>query len=58
MGPNPQETADLDTFTEEIHNENRHFLCSDPIYVLCLEDKVNNYFYDFSLKPSKVVVID
>ena len=26
--PNPQETADLVTFTEEIRNEKLHFLCS------------------------------
>ena len=28
-GPNPQETADLVTFTEEILNGKLHFLCSD-----------------------------
>ena len=28
MWPNPQETADLVTFTEEILNGKRHFLCS------------------------------
>ena len=28
MRPNPQETANLVTFTEEIHNEKLHFLCS------------------------------
>ena len=27
--PNPQETADLVTFTEEILNGKLHFLCSD-----------------------------
>ena len=32
MWPNPQETADLVTFTEEILNKKLHFLCSD-----CLE---------------------
>ena len=31
MGPNPQETADLVTFTEEILNGKLHFLCSDVI---------------------------
>ena len=31
MGPNPQETADLVTFTEEILNGKLHFLCSDHI---------------------------
>ena len=29
MRPNPQETADLVTFTEEILNGKLHFLCSD-----------------------------
>ena len=29
MWPNPQETADSITFTEEIINGKRHFLCSD-----------------------------
>ena len=28
MWPNPQETADLVTFTEEIFNGKLHFLCS------------------------------
>ena len=28
MWPNPQETADLVTFTEEILNEKLHFLCN------------------------------
>ena len=30
MWPNPQETLDLVTFTEEIPNGKLHFLCSDP----------------------------
>ena len=29
MWPNPQETVDLVTFTEEILNGKLHFLCSD-----------------------------
>ena len=29
MWPNPQETADLVTFTEEIRNGKLHFLCSE-----------------------------
>ena len=29
MKPNPQETADLVTFTKEILNGKLHFLCSD-----------------------------
>ena len=28
MWPNPKETADLVTFTEEIFNRKLHFLCS------------------------------
>ena len=34
MGPNPQETADLVTFTEEILNGKLHFLCSDKFFLL------------------------
>ena len=33
MRPNPQETADLVTFTEEILNEKLYFLCSKGIKV-------------------------
>ena len=29
FGPNPQETAELVTFTEEIFNAKVHFLCGD-----------------------------
>ena len=29
MWPNPQETADLVTYTEEILNGKLHFLCSE-----------------------------
>ena len=35
MGPNPQQTADWVTFTEEIHNGKLHFLCSDINTVDC-----------------------
>ena len=31
MSPNPKETADLFTFTEEIFNGKPHFLCRDLI---------------------------
>ena len=31
MWPNPQKTADLVTFTEEIFNEKLHFLCSGSV---------------------------
>ena len=34
MEPNPQETADLVTFTEEILNGKLHFLCNAPCIVL------------------------
>ena len=33
MWPNPQETADLVTFTEEILNRKLHFLCSECLAV-------------------------
>ena len=34
MSPNPQETADLVIFTEEILNRKLRFLCSVPKIVL------------------------
>ena len=34
MWPNPQETAGLVTFTEEILNRKLHFLCSGVCYFL------------------------
>ena len=33
MWPNPQETADMLTFSEEIFNRRLHFLCSAINYV-------------------------
>ena len=33
MWPNPQETADLVTFTEEILSGKFHFLCREANYV-------------------------
>ena len=33
MWPNPQETADLVIFTEEIINGKAHFLCSDIVLI-------------------------
>ena len=35
MGPNPQFSADLITFTEETLNGKLHFLCSVENFVLC-----------------------
>ena len=32
MWPNPKETADVVTFTEEILNGKRHFLCSVALH--------------------------
>ena len=51
MWPNPQEAADLPTFTEEILNGKLHFLCSG-----CsskengLHEKSNRIVKGFSLK--------
>ena len=50
MWPNPQETADLVTFTEEILNGKLHFLCSVHTETLCFsistsrEGKKNSVF--------------
>ena len=38
MWPNPQETADLVTFTEEILNGKPHFFCSVPSLDMILTD--------------------
>ena len=38
MWPNPQETTDLVTFTEEILNVKLHFLCSDVFTVSLIEN--------------------
>ena len=47
MWPNPQETKDLVTFTEEILNRKFHFLCSDSTSILA------GNFVDFML--SKII---
>ena len=36
MWPNPKETADLVTFTEEIYNEKFHALCSVCLICECI----------------------
>ena len=41
MWPNPQETADLDNFIEEILNGKLHFLCS--AYTYTDKQLKNNY---------------
>ena len=33
MRPNPQETADLVTFSEETLNGKLHFLCSEEFFI-------------------------
>ena len=46
MLPNPQETEDLVTFTEEIFNGKIHFLCSVSIHVPLLHLlKVQEVFF-------------
>ena len=56
MRPDPQETADLVTFTEEILNGNLHFLCSASI---CLTSSGMwiNYFTDFTKKHIKSFLV-
>ena len=39
MWPNPQKTADLVTFNDEILNGKLHFLCSADISHLCKKPK-------------------
>ena len=43
MRPNPQETADLVTFTEEIPNRKLHFLCSVSFHEVL---KLYNFEFD------------
>ena len=46
MWPNPQETADLVTFTEEIINGKLHFLCSViKLTKICKENQMWNVLY-------------
>ena len=45
MLPNPQETADLIIFTEEIFNGKLHFLCTTSI-VIILQESAWNFFWD------------
>ena len=52
MLPNPQETADLVTFTEEIPNEKLHFLCSE-LFLLTI-GYINQRRY-FHTEVSKVI---
>ena len=57
MWPNPKKTADFDTFTEEILNGKRYFLCSDSFFqgapVIASEGKFftdKDKFFDALLK--------
>ena len=47
MWPNPQFTADLVTFTEEIFNQKLHFLCSEG----SVEHMGNSYFDNLKKDP-------
>ena len=47
MWQNPQETADLVTFTKEILNWKLHFLCSvSSVAIIDIESKFNNKILD------------
>ena len=53
MRPNPQETADLLTFTEEVLNGKLHFLCSVVSVILeILYLLLSRFFTEAYLKPS------
>ena len=45
MWPNPQETADLVTFTEKIFNGKLDFLCSANFHIDSLFRAFENAFY-------------
>ena len=52
MWPNPQETTDLVTFTEEILNRKLHFLCSETISNFKKLDIGNHLSKTFKLRSS------
>ena len=54
MWPNPQETADFVTFTEEILNGKLHFLCS-AIYVITNSDTTFKTVYDLNVLVVKIM---
>ena len=58
MWPNPQEVADLVTFTKEILNEKRHFLCNVTM-IFCLASVQDFLLLTFSTAnyPNFVVVL-
>ena len=48
MWPNPQESADLVTFTEEILNAELHFLCSGSLrYELSFNKDIEDFLNRF-----------
>ena len=57
MWPNPQETAELITFTEEIFNGKLHFLCSIKEIVLfpCVENLLRK-FKNHHIKKTSLIV--
>ena len=57
MWPNPQETGDLVTFTEEILNRKLHFLCSVQQDLKCLwkREQESSHFCIIALIPSQSV---
>ena len=55
-GPDPQETADLITFTEEILNGKLHFLCSD-IWRLWLKETRTKQQWSREILPTHYVLL-
>ena len=61
MWPNLQETVDLVTFTEEIHNEQVHFLCSVETNHSCrnykwlVESLITNLKYALKISKDKLI---
>ena len=53
MWPNPQETADLDTFTEEILNGKLHFLCSFNLMFPSILQQLLKQLYSRIIKKGK-----
>ena len=58
MGPNPQETADVVTFTEEILNGKLHFLCSSILIFFFKKTYAPTFqlFQNLSFKEFRVIL--
>ena len=54
MWTNPQETADLVTFTEEIFSEKLHILCGNKYRTIDTQLRINTAFKEMPIQSSAV----